>query len=177
VEAVFDTLDDANFPRSGYLVGAAASATNYRADGGAPVRAARIEAQFPYTIGRLTFLGLAAAARSRDDRGAFDLGGFLGLSGTPTGSLTGSQTGFAALLAYYRMGELPRVVGTSWYAGVSVEAGNAWNREGPGRAGVKKAGSVFVGIDSIIGPLYFAYGRTAGGDSSFYFFLGRPVGL
>ena len=35
--------------------------------------------------------------------------------------------------------------------------------------------SLFLGLDSIIGPLYLAYGKTFGGDSAFYLFLGRPA--
>jgi NTE family protein len=175
VEGVLDTLDDANFPRTGYLVSAQASAIDYRTDTGSPVQAYSIEGLFPVTYGRLTLTGLLGASRSRDDRGGFDLGGFLNLSGTPPGAMSGAQSAFAGALAYYRMGELPRVVGSNWYAGVSLEAGNAWRRsDGAATRGVKKAASLYLGIDSIIGPLYVGYGRTFGGDSAFYFFLGRP---
>ena len=38
-----------------------------------------------------------------------------------------------------------------------------------------KAASLFLGLDSIIGPLYLAYGKTFGGESAFYLFLGRPA--
>jgi hypothetical protein len=31
-----------------------------------------------------------------------------------------------------------------------------------------------VGLDTYLGPFYFAYGRASGGASSFYVFLGRP---
>jgi NTE family protein len=139
------------------------------------VQAFGVEGLFPVTYGRLTVTGLASAARSRDDRGGFDLGGFLNLSGTPPGALSGSRSAFLGALAYYRMGELPRIVGNSWYAGVSLEAGSAWRRrDGDTGRDVKKAASIYIGIDSIIGPLYLGYGRTFGGDSALYFFLGRP---
>jgi NTE family protein len=98
------------------------------------------------------------------------------LSGTPANAVSGSQLAAAAALAYYRIGELPRAVGTSWYAGISLEAGNAWARRSDVSAGdLRKAASVFLGLDTILGPLYVGYGHTFGGDSAFYLFLGRPT--
>ena len=172
----FDTLDDANFPRNGYLVAAGTTSIFYSSMSGPPVQTYALQGLFPVTFGRLTLLGLAGAAHSRDDRGGFGLGGFLNLSGTPIGSVAGSQAAIVAGLAYYRMGEVPRALGTSWYTGVSIEAGNAWKRRSDVSFGdIRKAMSVFVGLDSIIGPLYFAWGHTMGGDTAIYLFLGRPT--
>jgi NTE family protein len=172
--AVFDTLDDANFPRRGYLF--AATATNYwYSTNRDPVQNYSLQGTVPFTYDRLTFLTLAAAGRSRDDRGGFGLGGFLSLSGTPVGAISGSQVGILSMLAYYRFGELPRGLGRSWYGGVSLEAGNAWARRADISAkDVRKAASVYLGFDTLIGPLYLGWGHTFGGDSAFYLFLGRP---
>jgi NTE family protein len=74
------------------------------------------------------------------------------------------------------MGELPRVLGRGWYTGMSLEAGDAWYRSTGFRWGeVKKAGSLFVGLDTIAGPFYAGWGKTYRGDSTFYLFLGRPT--
>jgi NTE family protein len=35
------------------------------------------------------------------------------------------------------------------------------------------AGSLFLGLDTPLGPLYLAYGRAEGGNDSAYFFLGQ----
>ncbi|HUP30337.1 MAG TPA: patatin-like phospholipase family protein, partial [Usitatibacter sp.] len=176
VATILDTLDDANFPHKGYLMAAEASAIRYESDSGGPVKTFAADGLFPLTYGRLTFLGLVSAARSRDERGGFDLGGFLNLSGTPPGAVSGASTAFVGALAYYNMGTLPRGVGRNWYAGGSLEAGNAWRGlNGLGTRGVRKAASLFLGIDSLIGPLYLGYGHTFGGDSAFYLFLGRPT--
>ena len=170
----FDTLDDSNFPRRGYVVSTEAISLDYRS-GGDPIQAWAANTLFPVTFGRLTLLGLANMQHSRDDRGGFDLGGFLNLSGTPAGSITGSQRAFVAGLAYYRMGQTRGALGGDWYAGVSLEAGNAWQRSSDTpRGNVKKAASLFLGLDSILGPVYFAYGKTFGGGSGVYLFLGRP---
>jgi len=41
---------------------------------------------------------------------------------------------------------------------------------------LRKAASVFLGLDTVIGPLYLGWGRTFGGESALYLFLGRPTG-
>jgi NTE family protein len=171
----FDTLDDANFPRRGYLAGAAITNFSY-SSGGSPVQTYVAEGLFPVTYGRLTLLPIVTAARSRDDRGGFSLGGFLNLSGTPYGAVTGSQAALLTGIAYYRMGELPRGFGSVWYAGLSLEAGNAWERRSDvGFGNLRKAASLFLGFDTILGPLYLGWGHSFGGDSALYLFLGRPT--
>jgi NTE family protein len=160
------------------VVSAEAQAIRYSSEPGAsPVQTFQLQALLPVTYGRLTLLGIAAAARSREDRGGFGLGGFLNLSGTPVGAVSGSQAALVGGLAYYRVGELPRALGRSIYAGVSLEAGNVWKRRSDMAFGdLRKATSLFLGLDTIIGPLYFGWGHTFGGDSALYLFLGRPTG-
>ena len=173
----FDTLDDANFPRYGYFLSGGGSSVAYSGDKEHPVETYNIQLLYPMTIDRFTLLAIAAAGSSKDDRGGFGLGGFLNLSGTPVGAISGSQAALAAAVAYFRMGELPRAVGKSWYAGVSLEAGNAWAKRSDARlSDVRKAASVFLGLDSVIGALYLGYGHTFSGDSAFYLFLGGPTG-
>jgi NTE family protein len=35
------------------------------------------------------------------------------------------------------------------------------------------AGSIFLGLDTFLGPVYLAYGHAEGGHDSVYFFLGQ----
>ena len=61
------------------------------------------------------------------------------------------------------------------YAGFSLEARKYGAPLVPGSpTGVLKSARVFLGADTPIGPLYFGYGHTADGNSSWYLFLGRP---
>jgi NTE family protein len=61
------------------------------------------------------------------------------------------------------------------YGGVSLEAGRIGNPLVAGNSeDWLKSSSVFIGSDSPIGPLYLGYGRAEDGNSSFYFYLGRP---
>jgi NTE family protein len=176
-DVTFDTLDDPNFPRRGYIFEARGTSLFYKGEDRDPVQTFTIGGFAPVTFGRLTLLGIANAARSRDDRGGFSLGGLFDLSGTPAGSLTGSQAGIIAGLAYYRTDQLlPKALGRNVYVGMSLEAGNAWqSKSAISHGDLKKAASVFVGLDSILGPLYLAWGQTFGGQSAFYLFLGRPT--
>jgi NTE family protein len=174
VGTLFDTLDNADFPHRGYAVSADAFRYDY-STGGDPIFVAQLSGLFPVTFGRLTLMGLAFAQHSRDDRAAFPLGGLFNLSGTPVGAIQGSQVEALAGLAYWRMGQLRGAMGGDWYAGFSLEAGRAWRKADADRGEVRKAASLFLGLDSLIGPLYLAYGKTFGGESSFYLFLGRPA--
>jgi NTE family protein len=171
----YDTLDDANFPRRGAAWNA--SATRYRFRDAPPSDASGyvLGALVPVTFGRLTLMGLANFARATDERTGYGLGGLFNLSGTPPGALSGSQVAVVSGLAYYRLGELPRGLGRGIYAGISLEAGNAWrSHEAVRYDDLRKAASAYMGFDTIIGPLYAGWGRTFGGESAFYLFLGRP---
>ncbi|MGH8586112.1 MAG: hypothetical protein ACREWE_08030 [Gammaproteobacteria bacterium] len=62
------------------------------------------------------------------------------------------------------------------YAGVSLEYGNVYEDRDdisltPGNALL--AGSVFLGVDTVLGPMYLAYGHAEQGNDSIYLYLGR----
>jgi NTE family protein len=64
--------------------------------------------------------------------------------------------------------------GVPVYAGASLEAGNVWDDlDNADVEDLLIAGSVFLGADTPLGPLYLAVGRGEGGRDSLYFFLGR----
>jgi NTE family protein len=175
VGLLLDTLDDANFPRHGYAMNADTLRFDYRSTDD-PIQVWQASALVPATWGNLTLTGLFGTQRSRDDRASFPLGGLFNLSGTPPGAISGSQIDMVGGLAYWRMGQVRGALGGDWYVGASLEAGKVRQRaSGTSQDEVHKAGSLFVGLDSLMGPLYFAWGKTFGGDSAFYLFLGRPV--
>jgi NTE family protein len=60
------------------------------------------------------------------------------------------------------------------YVGVSAEAGNTYARRDPVTfASLKTAGSVYVVADTLLGPVFLAYGRSNGHNSAAYLFLNR----
>ena len=98
---------------------------------------------------------------------------------TPSPGLRTDQLSGNALLllrasAYWRLSQHP-VLTRGWFAGASLEAGNVWLEPGRiGLHGLRSAGSVFLGADTGIGPLYLALGAESGGGRAVYLFLGRP---
>jgi NTE family protein len=104
------------------------------------------------------------------------LGGFLNVSGTQPLQIWGNYSALARVIVYRRLIRLPSLVGTGVYLGGSIESGNAWMTSDQIRwNNLRYAGSAFVGADTILGPLYFAFGLANGGDHSFYFLLGVPL--
>jgi len=104
----------------------------------------------------------------------FSLGGFLNLSGLPRDSLAGPKLGMGRVVYYRQVGEMPSLLGGDFYLGASLEAGNVWARDASiSLSDVLLAGSVWAGVDTVLGPMYAGYGVAEGGEHSFYFFLGR----
>jgi NTE family protein len=107
------------------------------------------------------------------------LGGFQQLSGYATGQFLAEETVLGRLVYLYRLAEIPLFQGA--YVGTSLEVGRAAGQitfpasVGPANpTGWLGSGSLFVAVDTPIGPVYLAYGRSFDGNSAAYFFLGRP---
>ena len=78
------------------------------------------------------------------------------------------------LIYYHNFGAKQGAFGIPIYVGASLEAGNVWQtRHAMGFDDVIVAGSVFVGLDTPLGPVYLAYGHAEGGKNSAYLFLGQ----
>ncbi|MEQ1516055.1 MAG: hypothetical protein ABL931_06155, partial [Usitatibacteraceae bacterium] len=169
-----DTLDSANFPRHGYSAALFGQRAQSAADGLAPrtnhgAGGAWAISEGPYT------LFSAAQYSVGSNGGASPLGGFLSLSGTPVGSLSGDKSVFARLVGFRRIGLLPGALGGSIYAGASLELGGAFtNGQGIALDRMKRAGALIVGAETILGPVYFGAGKTVHGSSAIYLFVGQP---
>jgi NTE family protein len=104
----------------------------------------------------------------------FRLGGFSRLSGLVPDQLSGRHLGLFSLAYYRSLGDIDLLPA---YAGVTLEAGNVWNYAGDISFGdLRKSGSVFVGADTPLGPVYLAWGHSDNGDNTLYFYLGNPFG-
>ncbi|MGB5580630.1 MAG: patatin-like phospholipase family protein, partial [Woeseia sp.] len=106
----------------------------------------------------------------------FPLGGFLRLSGLARGELTGPHAALARLVWYRRSGETGGgIVEVPLYFGASLEAGNVWQqRSDIVASSLLVSGSLFVGVDTAIGPIYLAAGFAEQGKKNFYLSLGTP---
>jgi len=113
--------------------------------------------------------------KPEDDTGfaleQFSLGGFLNLSGYPAESLFGSQIQFGSLVYLYRLnGQNISFINAPLYFGTSLERGRV-RKDVFGASGGADAtdwlwaGSVFLGWDTPLGPLYFGVGMAEQGQS------------
>jgi NTE family protein len=119
--------------------------------------------------------GTTADAELVQPQNFYSLGGFLNLSGLPSGYLAGPHYGIARLIYQRRVGRGGQgVLDLPAYAGVSVEAGNTWLESSEASFGnTRKNASLFFGLDSPLGPVYLAAGYDEEGETAFYLFLGR----
>ncbi len=174
---VLDQLDRLNFPRRGFIV-----ATDYHE--------ARTSLGADQDYERLLVQVVAAASYERHSLVALahgqsalggvlpasewtGVGGLFNLSGLPPGEVVGSYGGSAALLYLYRLGRLPKW-GDGFYAGVSLETGNAWRTADEVQASdLRRSWAVVFGADTLLGPVYVGHGRSDDGSDSFYLYLGR----
>lgn len=174
-----DTFDSVAFPRRGArgFLELSRSLTGLGADTDAEVASGSL--MLAGSHGRHTLYGGLAGGStlsSGPPPELFSLGGFLNLSGTVPESLYGRHFALARLV-YYRQtgGKLSRIFSLPLYLGASLEAGNVWlDRDQAGVDDLVTAGSLFVGLDTFLGPIYFAYGRTDEGEDRWYFALGAP---
>ncbi len=103
----------------------------------------------------------------------FELGGFLQLSGYKVGELSGQHYGLLTL-AYQRRIYRSKFFPT--YAGAALQSGNTWeNKSNIDIADMISSATLFVGVDTLLGPLYLGYGDAEGSSGgTVYLFLGQP---
>ena len=131
---------------------------------------------FSLSRGKNTLLLNYEAAYSFDDAAPverwFELGGFARLSGLIPDQLSGRQLGLFSLVYLRRLNNIDILPA---YAGISLEAGNVWNYADDVSFGdLRKSGSIFVGAETPLGPVYLAWGYSDSGDNTLYFYLGNP---
>ncbi|MEZ8612580.1 patatin-like phospholipase family protein [Vibrio sp. 10N.247.311.14] len=104
-----------------------------------------------------------------------ELGGFLNLSGIPRNSMIGQNLAYTSLIYRYKWFENDfGLFESPFYVGASIEHGGVWSNNDLSidEAPMYTAGSVFAGVDSPIGPIILAYGRTEDNYDSVYLIVG-----
>jgi NTE family protein len=180
VRFTYDQLDNVNFPHSGQQ--AMLQWSGNRDAAGVAQTSDQVTASYlgAYSFGRNTLSFSAAGGTTlqshiTDINLLFPLGGFLNLSGLRADSLLGPDFGIARALYYRQIGrgglgyfDVPT------YLGMSLEMGNVWqSRSAASFGNTQKDASVFLGLDTLLGPLYIATGFDQHGNEAFYLFLGR----
>ena len=179
----YDRLDNAFFPtRGGFLYG------DYRAmrsELGADTDFERWQAiaQGAFSFGaedRNTIILTGRTGQStdapNDPQNYFQLGGLFNLSGLSQNQFSGRQVAFAMAQYQRRLSDtsvLP--FNLPAYLGASIEGGELWSdRSDVSTSDFITGGSIYLAVDSPLGPLYFAYGRTEDSRDALYLSLGWP---
>jgi NTE family protein len=171
-----DSLDNLWFPTSGimhrleylYASDNLGAAFNYQQ--------ALANGRIAFTRGRNTLTINYGAGYSFNDKAPFEkwfrLGGLGRLSGLAPDQLSGRHMALATLAYYRRLNSLDFF---KVYAGATLEAGNVWEfSDDIGFDDLRYSGSIFVGADSPIGPVFFAFGHSDSGENAVYFYVGNP---
>ena len=170
-----DSLNNVDFPRSGYH-----GRLSWHAD------REHLGADLDYDQLHLTLSGAGTWGRNSvyargiyettldenaPENGLFRRGGLFELSGFLNRQLAGQHFGLLETVLFRRLGNITLL---PIYAGFSVEAGNMWNsRDEITLDNTVLAGSVFLGADTLLGPLYIGYGINDSNSSTVYLYLGR----
>ncbi|MCK6262370.1 patatin-like phospholipase family protein [Vibrio sp. ZSDE26] len=188
----YDTLDDFSLPRSGiyadfeYLLShddargessCLGTAINQSSDTVQEVTAKLIGA---YSHDRHTLvanvnMGLTESENSSLPIDPKEIGGFLNLSGIPRDSLVGQNLAYTSLVYRYRWFDNDfGLFSSPFYIGSSIEYGGVWSDPNINvqDAPLYQAASVFVGVNSPIGPIMFGYGFTEENYDSIYLIIG-----
>lgn len=175
LQAVYDQLDRASFPRQGLF----ARLDMHSADGkGEDYTRAQLQLKAAGTFARHTLaLQLEAgdeisSGRALPTYDAFKLGGPNRLSGLYLDQLTGSRMQLATVRYYRQYASLPAQLGTGMYVGFSVETGRM---DDPWMATPwdwVSSASVFWGADTFLGPVYLGYGDSNIQQGTFYLMIG-----
>jgi len=170
-----DTLDSFNFPASGVL-------------GSLEWRSAQemLGSDSTFDQGEFHLSGVTHLDRNRlllktklgytpeDDaplQDLFTLGGFGNLSGMQPRQIYGQNMGLLTAAYYRRMGDFELI---PLYLGGTLEAGNVWQDNRDFGTDLILAGSLFLGLDTFVGPVYIGFGHAEGGFNSGFIYLGNP---
>ncbi len=186
VVAEIDSLDNPFFPKDGYkgylkyykVVDIVESGLEYSQLFG--------EISGVYTFGKATLVPkvkFGTTYNSQDLQDAndiaafYNLGGLFNISGRTTYNKTGDNLYFASLNYRYLFmsNQFLSSLTSEAYIGASVEMGKAWY-EKQDSASLKNAlygSSIYLGIDTVLGPFYFAYGFSDRRHQTVYFSLGK----
>ncbi|HEV2272215.1 MAG TPA: patatin-like phospholipase family protein, partial [Steroidobacteraceae bacterium] len=176
----YDTLDDVNFPHFGEQADLQWSALRNVVGGEPNSNQVTFDFLAAHTWSERNTVALSLSGgdslnRVTDLRMEFPLGGFLDLSGLRQYSLYGPHFGIGRLLFYRQIGRGgPGYLDVPVYLGASLEAGNVWQNMSDARFdNLHKDASLFLGLDTFLGPVYLGSGFDDHGDQAFYLFLGR----
>ncbi len=169
-----DTLDNVFFPREGFATGLKWTSSLEALGADSDYDQVEASGLYAHSWDRDTLaLGLnvrSTVGGTAPVESLFRLGGFLRLSGLNENSIAGQNAALARAIYMRRINDIQFLPA---YFGASLETGNAWQDRDDFGKDLIVAGSVFLGLDSPIGPFYIGGGVTDEGEFSGFLLLGR----
>lgn len=171
-----DSLDDLWFPRKGKLVTFGARFAGDKIGAASDYQQLFLGVAKAWASGKNSVQLNMQAGYSFEDAVPlerwYELGGFGRLSGLAPDQISGRQMGLATFAYYRRLNEVDLF---PLFAGFTLETGNVWLQQSDvSFSSLRYSGSVFLGADTPIGPVYLAYGHSDDGQGAVYFYLGNP---
>lgn len=178
--AAADTLDNPYFPTKGLR--AKLDWTQGLQSLGDTNNFQTVELNGAYAMGRGRHAVVVNLAGGDTFQGAlpisslFTLGGPFSFPGYQVDELTGSTFGVARVMYRYKLTDhSDQLIGIPLYVGVTAVAGNTWAGRGAANwSDLRFGGNVYVGADTLIGPVFVALGAADHGRTAFYVFVGKP---
>ena len=184
---VADTLDNLDFPKSGHQLrfDSELIRPTLGASGSYNRVTASVSQAFGYGPASIYLTGRvqSSAGSSLPIYRAFELGGFLNLSGLREDQLLANRVDFVRAIARTRVASAGSLL-PGLFIGASLEGANVRDRVNPLGSNVTQfvvpgdlrigAGSLFLSAESALGPFYLALGHSRAGQNSLYFYIGRP---
>lgn len=171
-----DKLDNVLFPNSGNKAILELSTAKKSLGSDSSFNQGNLNYVHANSWGRNTVIGALRYNTTFNDNAPVEsqyrLGGFLRLSGYAQNQLSGQHSGVATAAIYRNFSELKILPA---FIGASIEYGNVWQRKSDIDLGHGILnGSVFVGSDTPIGPLYVGLGVGEDGHRAGFMYLGSP---
>ncbi|MCB9903231.1 MAG: patatin-like phospholipase family protein [Planctomycetes bacterium] len=117
---------------------------------------------------------LATTDESPLDQTFHGVGGLFNLSGLAENQLIGSTAGMLGAGLRKRFGDLEATLQRKTYVGGTLETGGAWFDGDPiTTESLVFSGSLYVAMDTVVGPFYLAWGHAEGGRDRLYLALGK----
>jgi len=177
LEVVHDNLDSSGFPTRGNRL--FASQRNYLTalGSGENANASQISYDQAISFGANSFLFGAKYSASSGSDNIFatysPLGGLTNLSGYTENEILADKVLFGRIVYYRRLTGNSSLVSTPLYVGGSIEAGSWGSRDiNVLHQSLVPAGSIFVGVDTPLGPIFLGYGHARGDINAYYLTFG-----
>ena len=174
----FDTLDNVYFPHSGEDISLTLRQYDEALDSDQGYRQWEFNLDKAISHGADTWVLGGRYGRTLDEApvvtSSFVLGGARQLSGFRQDSVSGQNISLLRMVYYRRLtprGYLP--LDFPLYLGGSLERGRAWNDDNEFDSGYINAASIFLGIETPLGPLNFSYGANSENQKALYLNLGH----